>query len=195
METAVPPPPGHPAPAGLIALLAASIRRERERAGLSMTELAKRAGIAKSTLSQLEAGTGNPGVETLWALATALGVPFSRLVDPPRPQVRTIRAGEGPITYAEHSTYAATLLSSGPQGTRRDLYRIEAQPGSARNSEPHLPGTIEHVVISVGAALVGPTGESVRLEQGDYVTYPGDIPHVFEALEPDTAAVFVLEYS
>jgi len=133
-------------------------------------------------------------VETLWALATALGVPFSRLVDPPRPQVRTIRAGEGPITYAEHSTYAATLLSSGPQGTRRDLYRIEAQPGSARNSEPHLPGTIEHVVISVGAALVGPTGETVRLERGDYVTYPGDIPHVFEALEPDTAAVFVLEY-
>lgn len=189
------PPPGDPAPAGLIALLAASIRRERERVGLSMTELAKRAGIAKSTLSQLEAGTGNPGVETLWALATALGVPFSRLVDPPRPQIRVIRAGEGPVTYAEHSTYAATLLSSSPQGTRRDLYRIEAQPGSARNSEPHLPGTIEHVVISVGAALVGPTGEAVRLERGDYVTYPGDAPHVFEALEPDTAAVFVLEYS
>lgn len=195
METAAPSPGHHPAPADLISRLAASIRRERERAGLSMTELAKRAGIAKSTLSQLEAGTGNPGVETLWALATALGVPFSRLVDPPRPQVRVIRAGEGPITYAEHSTYAATLLSTGPQGTRRDLYRIEAQPGSARNSEPHLPGTIEHVVICVGAALVGPATEPVRLEKGDYVTYPGDAPHIFEAVEPDTAAVFVLEYN
>ncbi|EPC4490693.1 helix-turn-helix domain-containing protein, partial [Serratia liquefaciens] len=36
-----------------IGLLSAAIRRERERLGLSVTELARRAGIAKSTLSQL----------------------------------------------------------------------------------------------------------------------------------------------
>ncbi|MFC7640091.1 helix-turn-helix domain-containing protein [Streptosporangium lutulentum] len=61
----------------LAALIAASVRRERDRAGLSLTELAKRAGIAKSTLSQLESGVGNPSVETLWGLGAALGVPFS----------------------------------------------------------------------------------------------------------------------
>ena len=55
-------------------IIAVSLRRERERAGLTLTELAKRAGIAKSTLSQLESGTGNPSVETLWALGVALGV-------------------------------------------------------------------------------------------------------------------------
>lgn len=194
MQSAAPPPDG-PEPSEMIGLLAASIRRERERAGLSMTELAKRARIAKSTLSQLEAGAGNPSVETLWALATALGVPFSRLVDPPRPQVRVLRAGQGPVTYSEHSSYAATLLSSIPQATRRDLYWVEAQPGTARDSAPHLPGTVEHVVICGGAAAIGPAGEAVRLARGDYMTYPGDVPHVFEALEPDTTVMFVLEYS
>ncbi len=43
-----------------IDLLALSIKRERQAAGLSLTELAKRAGVAKSTLSQLESGIGNP---------------------------------------------------------------------------------------------------------------------------------------
>src|ERR1700724_1704609 len=76
-------------------LIAASLRREREHTGLSLTEVARRAGIAKSTLSQLESGTGNSSVETLWALGVALGVPFSQLVDPPAPQIRVIRAGEG----------------------------------------------------------------------------------------------------
>ena len=57
--------------------IAAALRRERARAGVSLTELARRAGIAKSTLSQLESGSGNPSVETLWALGTALGVPFA----------------------------------------------------------------------------------------------------------------------
>src|SRR5687768_6574332 len=74
-------------------VIAASLRRERERVGLSLSELAKRAGIAKSTLSQLESASGNPSVETLWALGVALGVPFSRLVDPPTPRIRVIRAG------------------------------------------------------------------------------------------------------
>src|ERR1700724_2719922 len=81
--------------AEVVALIAASLRREREHTGLSLTEVARRAGIAKSTLSQLESGTGNPSVETLWALGVALGVPFSQLVDPPAPQIRVIRAGEG----------------------------------------------------------------------------------------------------
>jgi transcriptional regulator with XRE-family HTH domain len=178
----------------LNALIAASLRRERQRAGLSLTELARQAGIAKSTLSQLESGAGNPSVETLWALGVALGVPFSRLVDPPRADVRVIRAGEGPVTYAERASYAATLLASCPPGARRDIYRVEAQPGEPRISVPHMPGTVEHVVLATGRALAGPAGEPVELGPGDYVVYPGDVPHVFDGLDPDTTAVIVLEH-
>src|SRR6201995_214148 len=75
-------------------LIAASLRRERQRTGLTLTEVARRAGIAKSTLSQLESGTGNPSLETLWAICVALDTPFARLLDPPRPQVQVIRADE-----------------------------------------------------------------------------------------------------
>src|SRR5215813_5748714 len=181
-------------PPALISQIAASIRRERDRAGLSLTELARRAGIAKSTLSQLESGVGNPSVETLWALGVALGVPFSRLVDQPRPAVRVIRAGEGPVTYAERANYAATLLASCPPNARRDIYRIQVQPGEPRLSDPHNPGTTEHVVLSTGRALVGPAGQSADLSPGDYITYPGDAPHIFKALEPDTTAVMIMEH-
>ena len=48
-------------------VIAASLRRERERHGISLAELARRANLAKSTLSQLEAGVGNPSIETVWA--------------------------------------------------------------------------------------------------------------------------------
>jgi transcriptional regulator with XRE-family HTH domain len=185
---------GRDAGPGLIGLIASSIRRERDRAGLSLTELAKRAGIAKSTLSQLESGVGNPSVETLWALAVALSVPFSRLVDPPRPTVQVIRAGEGLVIMSERANYAATLLASCPPGARRDIYRMTVQPGEPRLSDPHIRGSTEHLVLSTGRALAGPVAEPVELRPGDYVTYRGDAPHIFKALEPDTTAVLVMEH-
>jgi transcriptional regulator with XRE-family HTH domain len=175
-------------------VIAFSLRRERERVGLSLSELAKRAGIAKSTLSQLEAGSGNPSVETLWALGVALDVPFSRLVDPPRPKVQVIRAGEGPAVFSERADYVATLLASCPPHARRDVYLISAEPGSVRASEPHMPGVVEHVVLCAGRARLGLTDDPVEIGPGDYVAYPGDLPHIFEALEPGTFSVMVSEH-
>ena len=177
-----------------LAVIAASLQRERRRVGLSLAELARRAGIAKSTLFQLESGTGNPSVETLWALSVALDVPFAQLVEPVRPRVQVIRAGEGPAVASEQADYIATVLASCPPNARRDLYRISAQPGTPRESDPHMLGVVEHVVLSTGRALVGLTDDPVELEPGDYIAYPGDQPHVFKALAPDTTAVLVSEH-
>lgn len=176
-------------------VIASSLRHERSRAGLSLTEVARRAGIAKSTLSQLESGVGNPSVETLWALCVALDVPISRLLDPPRPRVQVIRSGEGPVIASERADYQATLVASCPPNARRDIYRIAAEPGPARESEPHMPGVVEHVVISAGRALAGPVDDPVELGPGDYIAYPGDVAHVFQALAPGTRAVLVSEHT
>jgi transcriptional regulator with XRE-family HTH domain len=170
-------------------VIAASLRRYRARAGLSLTEVAKRAGVAKSTLSQLESGSGNPSVETLWALAVALDTPFATLLDPPRPKVQVIRAGEGPVLYSDQAEYSATLVASCPPNARRDIFRIVASPGPGRKSEPHMPGVVEHVVLSSGRALVGPADDPIELTPGDYLAYPGDLPHVFQALEESTAVL------
>ena len=173
--------------------VSAALRRERQRAGLSLSEVARRAGLAKSTLSQLEAGVGNPSLETLWALCVALDTPFARLFDPPRPRVQVIRAGEGPTVASSQADYVAVLLAACPPGARRDVYVLRAEPGSQRDSDPHTAGTVEHLVLCGGRAVVGIGEEPVELAPGDYMAYPGDVPHVFRALEPGTWAILVLE--
>ncbi|UYM05257.1 helix-turn-helix domain-containing protein [Solicola gregarius] len=175
-------------------VIAAALRSERDRAGLSLTEVARRAGIAKSTLSQLESGSGNPSVETLWALGVALNVPFSQLVDPVAPQVRVIRAGEGTTLRSDHADYTGTLLSASSPGARRDLYILRMEPGSRREADPHIPGSVEHITVAAGRLRTGPASAPIELETGDYATFPGDVPHLYEALEPGTWVVHVIEH-
>lgn len=176
-----------------IDLIASGLQRERQRAGFSLAEVARRAGIAKSTLSQLESGNGNPSIETLWALCVALDIPFARLMEPQVSQTQVIRRGEGPMVVAGAANYKAILLATCPPGARRDIYLLMAEPGADRHSDPHSPGAVEHIIVTQGRALIGLSDAPVALNPGDYICYPADKPHLFRALEPGTQALLVAE--
>ena len=108
--------------------------------------------------------------------------------------VQVFRAGEGPAIPSERANYTATLLSSSPPGARRDVYVLRVEPGPARESAPHMPGTVEHLVVGSGRVLAGPQDEPVELAAGDYLSYPGDVPHTCQALEPGTTCVMIMQH-
>jgi XRE family transcriptional regulator, regulator of sulfur utilization len=70
------------AQAELIAL-GRAIRRLRQDRHLSIEALARKAGMSAGHLGVIERGRGNPRLETLFALAGALGVTFEALVSGP----------------------------------------------------------------------------------------------------------------
>lgn len=174
-------------------LIAGAISRERQRAGLSLSGLAGRAGLAKSTLSQLEAGKGNPSVETLWAIATALGVPFSYLFESGVPARQLVRAHDGTPISAAEADFSAVLLADCPPSARRDLYRVDLRAGGRREAAPHPPGTVEHAVVCAGRVRVGPAGGAEELSTGDYFRYAADVPHGYEAVSKTATVLLVME--
>ncbi|MFD2175037.1 helix-turn-helix domain-containing protein [Rhodobacter lacus] len=175
------------------ALIAQAILRERLSAGLSLSALAARAGLAKSTLSQLEAGKGNPNVETLWAIATALGLPFSALFAEAAAPRALIRAQEGRALASDAAGFAAVLLDRCPPDRRRDLYRLALEPGARRAAAPHPPGTVEHALVATGKVRLGPEGAQEELGPGDYYRFAGDLPHLYAALDAPVLLFVVME--
>lgn len=69
----------------LVVLFGRNVRRLRDAAGVSQEELAFRAGMKRTYLSDLERGTRNPSVRALGRLAEALNVTPSQLLEGPRP--------------------------------------------------------------------------------------------------------------
>ena len=181
--------------ADLVSVVADNIKGLRGQRGFSLSELASRAGIGKSTLSLLEAGRGNPSIETLWAIAAALGVTMAQMIESSAPPVRVLRAGEGIRVEAEGSKLGVFLLASSNRRSSFELYTLHAEPGSPLFAEPHLDGTVEHLLVQSGRMVAGPKGATVDLRAGDLASFGGDLRHSYEALEPGTRAVLLMEYT
>lgn len=119
----------------------ATIRDLRTRSEQSLAELATSAGIGKSTLHAIETEDANPGIETLWALARTLGVPFGHLLEPSRPLIRVDPAGTSPRVVNEASTLQAHLLAStGPTASPVELATgdLATFPGDTRHGHEAL---------------------------------------------------------
>ena len=162
------PPGGRPAlDAG--AGVGARVRGLRTERGLSLSELARRAGIGKATLSGLEAGRRNPTLETLYAVTTALGLPLTALVAAPGP----VRGAAAEMELLRVFDDAAATY---------ELYRMHLPAGAAQRSPAHHAGVTEHVTVFAGELESGPERDPRRTGPGGYTEWSADVPHAYRAL-------------
>lgn len=64
-------------------MIGSYIKQLRSKKGMSLSELAERAGVAKSYISSIERGIQqNPSIQTLEKISGVLGVPTEQLVNP-----------------------------------------------------------------------------------------------------------------
>jgi transcriptional regulator with XRE-family HTH domain len=178
------PSPGERRPASSTAIaVGAQIRRRREQRGMSSAELARRAGLGKATLSKLEAGRGNPTIETLDALAVALRIPLTDLLardTDPGPVVV-------PGTGLADGQVGRELLRRISSGNSLEIWRLRMPPGTHLDGVPHATGTIEHLLVSSGRLTAGPADAPTDLHPGDLLAFAGDAPHVYRT-GPEAAA-------
>ena len=192
------PDPAAPTPAELIGARVAALRRER---GLSLSELAARAGIGKATLSGVEAGTRNPTLETLYAITGQLGLPLAAVLAEPAGDPADSAGLEAPApardrepgfadVHGDAVTAHLHAVFEEPTATF-EYYRLRIRPGRRQTSSAHSPGTTEHLSVFAGRGLAGPADEPIPLAPGVYATWRADRPHVFEAAEEVHAALMI----
>jgi transcriptional regulator with XRE-family HTH domain len=168
--------------------IAANVRRLRAARGLSAAGLARASGVARATLAELEGGRGNPTVETLYALASVLGVTLADLlVEPEAAAVQVVRAGEGP--HVSGPVLEARLLrQAAVERSRVEVYELRVLPGRPRRADPHPAGVTEQLLVHSGRLRVGPEREPVELGPGDFVAFDGSVAHMYEALDGEPVA-------
>ena len=173
------------------------LRRLRERRGVTLTALAAKTGISKSTLSRLESGQRKPSLELLLPLAETYHLPLDELVGAPRvgdPRVRLRpRTRNGRLVYPltqqssglavwkvvippererklrNHAGYEWLYVLSGEMRLILGEHDITMRPGEVAEFDTRLP----HWFGSTGEGpvevlnLLGPQGERIHLRLED----------------------------
>ncbi|WP_027345911.1 helix-turn-helix domain-containing protein [Hamadaea tsunoensis] len=162
------------------------LRELREARGISLSELARTAGVGKATLSGLENGTRNPTLETMYAIAAALGLPMSALTVDPGAPARTA----DPIRGA---AVVSTLLEvfHEPAATY-EYFRLVVVPGVVQTSPAHLPGVTEHLTVYKGRIVAGPVEAPQTGGPGDHLSWVADVPHIYAASEGEAEASLLI---
>jgi XRE family transcriptional regulator, regulator of sulfur utilization len=77
--------------------LADNLAALRLKKGMSQLELAKQAEIPRSTLTNIESGSGNPSLQNLVKISAALQVGIEELLSRPRNECELITAQDVPV--------------------------------------------------------------------------------------------------
>jgi len=172
--------------------LAANLRRERDRRGLSLSELSRLSRIGKATLSQVESATGNPTIETVFSLSRALELPISDLLEKGIPDtVTVVRAADAEVLSGEGvDLRPLRRIESG--GGIVEVYDQQVRAGSRQPSLGHVG--VEHTVVQAGLLTVEVDGHRVELEPGDYVAFDALLPHTYAAPAGPVRSVLLLQY-
>lgn len=168
--------------------IGARVSQERRSRGWTLDHLAEASGVSRRMVVNVEHGETNPSVGTLLRISDALGVGLPALVEPPQPKpVQVTRLGAGATLWSSESGGRGVLVAGTNPPDVLELWDWTLGPGDRHISEAHTPGTKELVQVQEGMITVEVADQSVILDSGDAVSFPGDVAHAYVNPHPKPA--------
>ncbi|QNA92965.1 MULTISPECIES: helix-turn-helix domain-containing protein [unclassified Microbacterium] len=175
----------------MAAAVGARIRSTRVARRISLGSLASATGLGKGTLSELERGLRNPTLDTLFAIATCLGLPLSKLlVDDDAPG----RGAPDAIHASGQSVDALLVDRWADAAALVEVYRLTISQ-ETRHSLSHAPGVVEVLTVITGHVEVGVEGDTVHLRSTESHRFEGDRPHLYRGIAEKSSAILVMRYA
>ncbi|WP_439365834.1 cupin domain-containing protein [Bradyrhizobium sp. DASA03005] len=162
--------------------LGETVRLLRQRAGLSIQDVANKTGLSTGMISQLERARAMPSIRTLRLLGIALDVPISYFFessDPADGQRYIVRKSNRRLLRLTASGVVKEALT--PEGKGElELYELTLNPGASSGTD-----FLQHTGEKAGYILSGSLrlwldNQAYVLETGDSFRFPSIVPHMFD---------------
>jgi transcriptional regulator with XRE-family HTH domain len=174
------------------ARLGRAIRAARHDQGMTLAQVAAKAGLSQPFLSQLELGRTRPSMRSLYRIATALGTTqqalLGRAAGPPPDN--TVRGGEAALVDTE--TGGARLLLHDPGAA--DVTEFVGVPQEFGEFFRHERRELLYVASGAVEVELREEGASrlSTLRARDSITYAGRVEHRFRQVGPEPCVLILV---
>jgi len=160
-------------------VLAVNIRKLRTSMKMTQARLAKKAGLPRATVALLESKRGNPSINSVVAIARAMGVGVDDLMNEERASATTVvKRSDMRQTEMAEGRFMSTVVS--PLNSKHILMQeISMMPGCECKGKPHPIGSQEYFLCNDGEATVVVNGEENVVKAGDLIYFQGNLPHFY----------------
>ncbi|KJE22092.1 transcriptional regulator, XRE family with cupin sensor [Frankia torreyi] len=172
--------------------LGGAVRAQRHALGLTLVDVAGRAGLSHPFLSQLERGLARPSMRSLTAIASALGTSAQALMAAAEASVPLVE----PVSVVRHDTVSV----DSPGGSVRSLVRgaramlpseYTGAPASFHDYFQH--DGEEFVYVVSGCIEVDVDGVLHTVAAGESVYYAGGVRHRWRGLDGEQVRLVVVQ--
>jgi transcriptional regulator with XRE-family HTH domain len=167
-----------------------ALRTERQ---LQQRQLAEKADLTPSMVSQIESGRLTPSLHTLGRVAAALSVPIASLFDgQPAGRIHVTRGRDYPVVSFDGATERWSVLGAGLfEGKIRAVIATLDGRGRGVTTDKVVikPGQMKLFYVLDGKVALLYNGDRHLLEAGDSALLDGGSPHGWENLGPRRARV------
>ena len=180
----------------LAAAIGARVKQQRQSRRWTLDRLAEVAGVSRRMLVNVEQGAANPSVGTLLRISDALGIGLPALVElPETASLKVTRYGEGAAFWSGEAGGRGVLVAGTAPPDVVELWDWTLSPGDRHSSEAHTRGTKELLQVQQGTVTLDVAEQSITLEAGDAVSFPGDVAHAYAnpSAEPARFSLTVFE--
>lgn len=150
----------------------------REKTGRNQGDIAEKAGISISMLSQIERGMVAPSIETLMTVCSVLDIDLSELfkkLSSERP-VRIHHRGERLRNDLSGVRYEQLMTSSYP-GYQAELFLLEVAPGKSTSFRGSGHEGAEMGYVLSGSATLTIDSTNYAIVEGDSFNFNARLPH------------------
>jgi transcriptional regulator with XRE-family HTH domain len=181
LSGAAPPPGVSPAVAAALEHVAPRLKRVRLQRRMTLTDVAGRTGISKSTLSRLETGQRRPTLELLLELSEVYRVPLDDLVGAPEVGDPRVRLKPGRVR-------GRTVLPLTRQPDGMQAWKIVI-PTSKVTPEPRAHDGYEWIYVLSGHVRLLLGDHDSVLGPGEVAEFETQVPHWFGSTGQEPAEI------
>ena len=158
-------------------LVANNFKQIRARKKLSLDKVSDLTGVSKSMLGQIERGTSNPTITTVWKIANGLKISFTELINIPKSNIMVIKKSEISPLIEDNNKYRLYPIFPYEEGRKFEVYAIDIEQGGKLSAQGHAQGTEEFLTVYQGEVTVSVDGNKYTVLKGDSIRFKADKSH------------------